>query len=46
MNETIRDSFVQDGFSHTHLNNLIIENAIDDIFYDEINDKLFNNGGV
>ena len=46
MHDSIRDSFVQDGFSHTHLNNLVTENAIEDTFYDEINDELFNNGRV
>ena len=46
MNNSIRDSVVLDGFSHTHLNNLISENAIEDTFYDEINNELFNNGGI
>ncbi len=46
MNNVIRDSFTQDGYTHTHLNDLVIENAIEDNFYDEINDELFNNGRV
>ena len=42
MNNVIRDSFTQDGFSHSYLNDIINENTIEDTFYDEINNELYN----